>query len=81
MRLSNEALCNSYRAYAAQIKLIHIDLNKREQIYIGILLAELANSWQFFRLFTVIQKLFEFFFNYQTIETNIFFLFFLNVEA
>ena len=81
MRISNEALCNTYRAHAAQIKLIHINLNKREQSYIGILLTELANSWQFLRLFTVIQKLFEFFFNYQTIETNIFFLFFLNVEA
>ena len=78
MRISNGALCNTYRAHAAQIKLIHIDLNKGEQSYTGILLAELANSWQFFRLFTVIQKLFEFFFNYQTIETNIFFL---NVEA
>ena len=73
MRISNEALCNMHRAHAAQIKLIHIDLNKREQSYIGVLLAELANSWQFFRLFTAIQKLFEFFFNYQTIETNIFF--------
>ena len=73
MRTSNEALCNTHRAHAAQIKLIHIDLNKGEQSYIGILLEELANSWQFFRLFTVIQKLFKFFFNYQTIETNIFF--------
>ena len=76
MRISNGALCNTHRDHAAQIKLIHIDLNKREQNDIGILLAELANSWQFFRLFTVIQKLFEFFFNYQTIETNIFFIFF-----
>ena len=67
------AICNTHRAHAAQIKLIHIDLNKKEQSYIGILLAELANSSQFFRLFTVIQKLFEFFFNYQTIETNIIF--------
>ena len=80
MRISNGALCNTHRAHAAQIKLIHIDLNKGEQSYIGILLAELANSWQFFRLFTVIQKLFEYFFNYQTLKTNIF-LFFLNVEA
>ena len=61
MRISNGALCNMHRAYAAQIKLIHIDLNKGKQSYIGILLAELANSRQFFRLFTVIQKLFEFF--------------------
>ena len=61
MRLSNGALCNTRRVHAAQIKLIHIDLNKREQSYIGILLAELANSWQFFRLFIVIQKLFKFF--------------------
>ena len=61
MRKSNGALLNTHRAHAAQIKLIHIDLNKGEQSYIGILLAELANSWQFFRLFTVIQKLFEFF--------------------
>ena len=73
MRISNGALCNTHRAHAAQRKLIHIDLNKGEQSYIGILLAELANSWQFFRLFTVIQKLFEFFFNYQTLKTNIFF--------
>ena len=80
MRILNGALCNTHRAHAAQIKLIHIDLNKGEQSYIGILLAELANSWQFFRLFTVIQKLFEYFFNYQTLKTNIF-LFFLNVEA
>ena len=72
MRTSNGALCNTHRAYAAQIKLIHIDLNKGKQSYIGML-AELANSWQFFPLFTVIQKLFEFFFNYQTIETKIFF--------
>ena len=78
MRISNGALYNTHRAHAAQIKLIHIDLNKGEQSYIGILLAELANSWQFFRLFTVVEKLFEFFFNYQTIETNTF-LFFLNV--
>ena len=69
MRISNGALCNTHGAHAAQIKLIHIDLNEGEQSYIGILLAELANSWQFFRLFTVIQKLFDFFFNYQTIET------------
>ena len=61
MRISNGALCNKHRAHAAQIKLIYIDLNKGEQSYIGILLAELINSWQFFRLFTVIQKLFEFF--------------------
>ena len=61
MRILNGALCNTHRAHAAQIKLIHIDLKKGEQSYIGILLAELANSWQFFRLFTVIQKLFEFF--------------------
>ena len=61
MRISNGALCNTHRVYAAQTKLIHINLNKREQSYIGILWAELANSWQFFRLFTVIQKLFEFF--------------------
>ena len=61
MRISNKALCNTRRAHAAQIKLIHIDLNKGEQSCIGVLLAELANSWQFFRLFTVIQKLFEFF--------------------
>ena len=80
MRILNGALSNTHRAHAAQIKLIYIDLNKGEQSYIGILLAELANSWQFFRLFTVIQKLFEYFFNYQTLKTNIF-LFFLNVEA
>ena len=61
MGISNGALCNTHRAYAVEIKLIHIDLNKREQNYIGILLAELANRWQFFRVFTVIQKLFEFF--------------------
>ena len=61
MRISNGALCNMHRAHAAQIKLIHIDLNKGEQSYIGILLAELANSWHFFRLLTVIQKLFKFF--------------------
>ena len=61
MRISNGALCNTHRAHAARITLIHIDLNKREQSYIGILLAELENNWQFFRLFTVIQKLFEFF--------------------
>ena len=42
MRISNGALRNTHRAHAAQIKLIHIDLNKREQSYIGILLAELA---------------------------------------
>ena len=60
MRISNGALCNTHRAHAAQIKLIHIDLNKGEQSYIGIL-AELANSCQFFRHFTVIQKLFNFF--------------------
>ena len=76
MRISNGALCNTHRDHAAQIKLIYIDLNQGEQSYTCILLAELANSWQFFRLFTVIQKLFEFFFNYKTIETNIFFLFF-----
>ena len=76
MRIPNGALCNTHRTHASQIKLIHIDLNKGEQSYIGILLAELANSWQFFRFFTVIQKLFEFFFIYQTIETNIFFYFF-----
>ena len=80
MRISNGPLCNTHRAHAAQIKLIHIDLNKGEQSYIGIFLAELANSWQFFQLFTVIQKLFEFFFNYQTIGLT-FFLFFLNVKA
>ena len=63
MRISNGALCNTHRTHAAQTKLIHIDLNKGEQSYIDIFLAELANirSWQFFRLFTVIQKLFEFF--------------------
>ena len=61
MRISNGALCNTHRAHVAQIKLIHINLNKGEQSYIGIFLAELAISWQFFRLFTVIQKLFEFF--------------------
>ena len=76
MRISNGVLCNTHRAHAAQIKLIHIDLNKGEQSYIGILLAELANSWQFFRLFTVIQKLFEYFFNYHTLKTNIFFILF-----
>ena len=76
MRISNGALCNTHRAHATQIKLIHIDLNKGEQSYMGILLAELANSGQFFRLFTVIQKLVEVFFNYQTIETNIFFILF-----
>ena len=47
MHISNAALCNTHRAHAAQIKLIHIDLNKGKQSYIGILLAELANSWQF----------------------------------
>ena len=47
MRISNGVLCNTYRAHAAQIKLIHIDLNKGEQSYIGILLAELANNWPF----------------------------------
>ena len=73
MRISNGALCNTHWPHAAQVKLIHIDLNKGEQSCIGILLAELENSWQFFRLFTVILKLFEFFFNYQTIETKIFF--------
>ena len=57
MRISNGALCNTHRAHAAQIKLIHIDLNKGEQSYIDILLAELANSWQFFRLFTVIDSI------------------------
>ena len=62
MRISNGALCNTHRAHTAQIKLIHIDLNKEEQSYIGILLAELENSRKFFRLFTVIQKLFKFFF-------------------
>ena len=61
MRISNGALCNTHRAHAAQTNLIHIVLNKREQSYIGILLAELGNSLQFFRLFTVIKKLFEFF--------------------
>ena len=61
MGISNGALCNTHRAHAVEIKLIHIDLNKREQNYIGVLLAELVNSWQFFRVFTVIQKLFEFF--------------------
>ena len=45
MRISYGALYNTHRAHAAQIKLIHIDLNKREQSYMGILLAELANSW------------------------------------
>ena len=45
MRISNGALCNTHRVHAAQIRLIHIDLNKGEQNYIGILLAELANSW------------------------------------
>ena len=48
MRISNGALCNAHRDHTAQIKLIDIDLNKGEQSYIGILLAELANSWQFF---------------------------------
>ena len=62
MRISNGALGNTHGAHAAQIKWIHIDLNKGEQSYIGILLAELTNSWQFFRLFNVIQKLFELFF-------------------
>ena len=61
MRISNGALCNTQRGHAAQIKLTHIDLNKGEQSYICILLAELANSWQFFQLFIVIQKLFKFF--------------------
>ena len=56
MRISNGALCNTHRAHAAQIKLIYIDLNKGEQSYIGILLAELANSWQFFRLFILSSK-------------------------
>ena len=32
MRISNGALCNTHQAHAAQIKLIHTDLNKREQI-------------------------------------------------
>ena len=54
MHISNGALCNTHQVHAAQIKLIHIDLNKREQSYIGILLADLANNWQFFRLFTVV---------------------------
>ena len=80
MRISNAALCNTHWAHATQMKLIHIDLNKREQSYIGILLVELANSWQFFRLFIVIQKLFDFFFNYQTIEINIFFYSFLTLR-
>ena len=31
MRISNGALYNTHRAHAAQIKLIHIDLNKGEQ--------------------------------------------------
>ena len=53
--------CATRRPHAAQIKLIHIDLNKGEQSYTGILLEELSNSWQFFQFFTVIQKLFEFF--------------------
>ena len=44
MRISNGALCNTHRAHAGQIKLIDIDLNKREQNYLGILLAELGNS-------------------------------------
>ena len=44
MRISNGALCNTHWAHAAQTKLIHIDLKKREQSYIVILLAELANS-------------------------------------
>ena len=44
MLILTGALCNTLRADAAQIKLIHIDLNKGEQSYIGILLAELANS-------------------------------------
>ena len=44
MRISNGVLCNTYRAHAAQIKLIHIDLNKGEQSYIGILLAGVKTS-------------------------------------
>ena len=70
MLISNGALCNPHRAHATQI-----DLNKGQQSYIGILLAELENSWQFLQLFTAIQKQFEFFVNYQTIETNIFYFF------
>ena len=42
MCISNGALCNTHWAQAAQIKLIHIDLNKGEQSYIGIL----WQSWQ-----------------------------------
>ena len=42
MRISNGALCNTHRAHAAQIKLIHIDLNKREQVA----LAFCWQSWQ-----------------------------------
>ena len=42
MRIPNGALCNTHRAHAAQIKLIHIDLNKREQSYI----AFCWQSWQ-----------------------------------
>ena len=36
MRISNGALCHTHRAHAVQIKLVHIDLNKEEQNYIGI---------------------------------------------
>ena len=43
MRISNGALCNTHRAHAAQIKLIHIDLNKREQSYIGFFAKQI---WQ-----------------------------------
>ena len=51
MRLSHGALCNTHLAHAVQIKLIHINLNKREQSYIGILLAELANILAVFPTF------------------------------
>ena len=69
MRISNRALCNTHRAHAAQIKLIHIDLNKGEQSYIGILLAELA----VFPTFYYHSKTVRIFFNYQTLKTNILF--------
>ena len=33
MCISNGTLCNTHWAYAAQIKLIYIDLNKGEQMH------------------------------------------------
>ena len=73
MRISNGALCNTHRAHVAQIKLVHIDLNKREQSYIGILLAELANSWGSFSDFLLSSKNSLNFFQLSDHKTNIFF--------